>query len=142
MIEGLITLLSGTAIFFVFQRHPSKPARWLTLEEQRFLVLRNRYQYGHSRTGSKDDFSLAGFVSAAKVSVLRTRCWFLTQSVLAHLDRRFRIFLRCHGHLRAFVVPTHYHCEYGLLRRESSSSQRTSLRLCCSLCCDGGVCIR
>jgi hypothetical protein len=69
VIEGLISFVVALIAYFWIQERPAKQGRWLDSEEQRYLVLRNRFMYGAARagTGSKDEFNWAAIVSALKV---------------------------------------------------------------------------
>ncbi|KAH7265705.1 major facilitator superfamily domain-containing protein [Fusarium redolens] len=57
-IEGLFSLLLAIAGFWVLNDTPAKITKWLTTEEKRFLILRNRYAAG-GETGiaEKEEFS-------------------------------------------------------------------------------------
>ncbi|TPX15279.1 uncharacterized protein E0L32_004556 [Thyridium curvatum] len=57
-IEGLFSVLLALGAFFLLNDTPAKVTKWLTPEEQRFLVLRSRYSAG-GETGiaEKEEFS-------------------------------------------------------------------------------------
>jgi hypothetical protein len=57
-VTGLFSLLLAIAGFWVLNDTPAKITKWLTTEEKRFLILRNRYAAG-GETGiaEKEEFS-------------------------------------------------------------------------------------
>jgi hypothetical protein len=57
----------AVAAYFWIQERPAKQGGWLSPEEQRYLVLRNRYGYGAAKSGSNDEFSWKDARSAFKV---------------------------------------------------------------------------
>ncbi|KAL1855819.1 hypothetical protein VTK73DRAFT_8461 [Phialemonium thermophilum] len=57
-IEGLFSFCLAIAAFFVLNDTPAKSGRWLTPEERRFLLLRNRYAAGgETGVAEKEEFS-------------------------------------------------------------------------------------
>ncbi|KAJ9133702.1 MFS general substrate transporter [Pleurostoma richardsiae] len=58
VIEGLLSICVGLIYFFVLCPSPEKASGWLTEEEKRFLVLRNRFaRIGNSGVGEDEKFS-------------------------------------------------------------------------------------
>jgi hypothetical protein len=69
VIEGFVSVCLGAFAFYWIQGDPEKSHRWLTEEEQRFIILRNKFAYGADRGGNQlMGFSLRDFLSAVKVS--------------------------------------------------------------------------
>lgn len=67
VLEGLLSLIVAIIAFFWIQERPAKQGKWLEPEEQRYLVLRNRFMYGQAKSGSKDEFRWSHIVDALKV---------------------------------------------------------------------------
>lgn len=73
VLEGFVSVCLGAFAFYWIQGDPEKSHRWLTADEQRFIILRNKFAYGADRGGNQlMGFSLKDFLSAVKVSVPRS----------------------------------------------------------------------
>ena len=71
VIEGLVSFVLGVFAFYWIQGDPEKRHRWLTEDEQRFIILRNKFGYGADKSGNKLlGFTWSDFFSAAKVCPL------------------------------------------------------------------------
>lgn len=66
VIEGVFSVLVAIVAFFIIQDAPERRRKWLNDEEQRYIILRNRYAYGKDKSGSKDEFSWRDYLSALK----------------------------------------------------------------------------
>lgn len=68
VIEGAISIIVGVVSFFWISDSPAKAtSRIFSDEEKRFVILRARFTYGSSQSGSKDDFTWKDFASCVKV---------------------------------------------------------------------------
>jgi hypothetical protein len=73
VLEGFASFCLGLFAFYWIQGDPEKRHRWLTEEEQRFIILRNKFGYGADKGGNQLlGFSMKDFLSALKVSLFRT----------------------------------------------------------------------
>jgi len=79
-IEGLVSVVLAVILYFFVQGDPEKPNRWMSVEEQRFVVLRNKYAYGTDKSGNSSAFDLKAFASAWRVCYTS-----LCDCALAHL---------------------------------------------------------
>jgi hypothetical protein len=96
VIEGAISIIVGVASFFLISDSPAKAStRLFSDEEKRFVILRARFTYGSSQSGSKDDFIWKDFASCLKVCLTKFKP---DDTVLARMDHwLFRLcFLRRH----------------------------------------------
>jgi hypothetical protein len=70
----------AVASYFLIQDAPQKANRWMSAEETKFVVLRNRYAYGADKSGSNDAWSFRDYVSALKVSYFSMDVAYLSTS--------------------------------------------------------------
>ena len=68
VIEGFVSVVAGAVLCFFVADDPSRPNKWTTPEEQKFIVLRNKYGYGADRSGNSSAFDLKAFASIWRVS--------------------------------------------------------------------------
>lgn len=69
VIEGALSIAVGIASFFLISESPAKASsKIFTDEEKRFVILRSRFSYGSSQSGSRDDFTWRDFASCLRVS--------------------------------------------------------------------------
>ncbi|ODN76470.1 hypothetical protein L198_08065 [Cryptococcus wingfieldii CBS 7118] len=66
VIEGVFSFVVGVGAYFVLQESPAKQGGWLRDEDRRFLVLRNRYAYGHDASGNSDKMKKKDIIAALK----------------------------------------------------------------------------
>jgi MFS family permease len=66
VVEGVLSFLVAVASIWLIQDAPEKRNKWLTEEQQRFVVLRGKYAYGSDKSGSSSDFTWKEFISAAR----------------------------------------------------------------------------
>ncbi|WWC64670.1 uncharacterized protein I303_107281 [Kwoniella dejecticola CBS 10117] len=64
VLEGFISCILAFITIFWLQSDPQKPHKWLTEQEQRFIVLRNKYSYGKDKSGSNSEFTLKAYTAA------------------------------------------------------------------------------
>lgn len=84
---GLFSLLLALAAFWILNDTPAKITKWLTPEEKKFLILRNRYAAG-GETGiaEKEEFSWQAVKDAFTVCSLRLHLICSTQLGLTYLQ--------------------------------------------------------
>ena len=69
--EGVASVILGLFAFYWIQGDPEKSHRWLSEDEQRFIILRNKFGYGADKGGNQLlGFSFKDFASAIKASQL------------------------------------------------------------------------
>jgi MFS family permease len=128
VVEGVLSILVAIAAYFWIQETPAN-AKILSEEERRFIILRYRYSYGSSQSGSKDEFTWSDFFSAVKVSSYSMSRISADYPELALLGTWFRRLCILRRHLRFHPYFT-YHCgEYGLFIWCCSGIISTTLHL-------------
>lgn len=68
MVEGVFSVIMSVVAIFWIQGDPEKKHRWLTPDEQRFIVLRSKFAYGSDKSGNMFAFRMKDYLSALKVS--------------------------------------------------------------------------
>ncbi|WWC64311.1 uncharacterized protein I303_106921 [Kwoniella dejecticola CBS 10117] len=91
VLEGCFSFVFAIGAYFWIQDTPAKQGRWLQEEERTFVILRNRFAYGHDQSGSEDDFNWRAILSAATSIHTWAICWFYFTCCIAIYGFSFTI---------------------------------------------------
>nr|XP_018264224.1 uncharacterized protein I303_04106 [Kwoniella dejecticola CBS 10117]OBR86382.1 hypothetical protein I303_04106 [Kwoniella dejecticola CBS 10117] len=64
VLEGFVSIILAILLCFVMPGTPEASHKWVTPEEQRFILLRGKYTYGTDKSGNSSEFKLKEYLSA------------------------------------------------------------------------------
>ncbi|WWC69803.1 uncharacterized protein I206_103746 [Kwoniella pini CBS 10737] len=64
VLEGFASIIIAILLCFVIPGTTERTHKWITSEEQRFILLRGRYTYGTDKSGNSSEFKLKEYLSA------------------------------------------------------------------------------